>query len=88
MRYLQGTTDMGLFYSKESEPELIGYANVGYLSNPYKARSQTRYVLTYSKTAISWRSVKQTLTAISSNHYVTSCFGITHVWQMSHSLLP
>ena len=39
LRYLQGTTDMGLFYSKESKQQLFGYANAGYLSNPHKARS-------------------------------------------------
>ena len=27
LRYLQGTTDMGLFYSKESKQQLFGYAD-------------------------------------------------------------
>ena len=31
---------MGLFYSKESKPQLLGYADASYLSNLYKARSQ------------------------------------------------
>ena len=67
LRYLRGTTDLGLFYSKEST--LKGYANSGYLSDPHKARSQTRYVFTCGNTAISWRSTKQALTATSSNHF-------------------
>ena len=67
LRYLRGTTDLGLFYSKEST--LKGYANSRYLSDPHKARSQTRYVFTCGNTAISWRSTKQTLTATSSNHF-------------------
>lgn len=45
-----------------------GYADVGYLSDPHKARSQTSYLFTYGGTAISWRSMKQTLAATSSNH--------------------
>jgi len=68
LRYLRGTTDMGLFYSNCLKTQLIGYADAGYLSDPHKARSQTGYVFTYGGTAISWRSVKQTLTATSSNH--------------------
>ena len=42
LRYLQGTTDMSLFYSKESKQQLFGYANAGYISDPHKAISQTR----------------------------------------------
>ena len=68
LRYLRGTCDMRLFYSKTLEPQLFGYANAGYLSDPHKARSQTGYIFTYGNTAISWRSVKQTMVATSSNH--------------------
>ena len=59
---------MGLFYSKTMEPQLLGYADAGYLSDPHKARSQTGYIFTYGNTRISWRSVKQTMVATSSNH--------------------
>ena len=37
LRYLCGTSDMGLFCSKEMEPQLLGYADAGYLSDPHKA---------------------------------------------------
>ena len=68
LRYLQEPTDMGLFYSKESKQQLFVYTDAGYLSNPHKARSQTRYVFNCNETAISWRSFKQIMVAISSNH--------------------
>ena len=68
LRYLRGTMDMGLYYSNSSKEELIGYADAGYLSDPHKGRSQTGYLFTCGGTAISWRSVKQTLAATSSNH--------------------
>ena len=68
LRYLRGTSDMGLFYSKIPKPELLGYTDAGYLSDPHKARSQSGYVFTCGNTAISWRSVKQTMVATSSNH--------------------
>ncbi|XP_059639870.1 secreted RxLR effector protein 161-like [Cornus florida] len=68
LRYLRGTTDMGLFYSKVSSSQLVGYADAGYLSDPHRAYSQTRYVFTYDGTAILWRSMKQTMITTSSNH--------------------
>ncbi|KAI5318250.1 hypothetical protein L3X38_037958 [Prunus dulcis] len=70
LRYLRGTTDMGLFYSSEltNAQSIIGYADAGYLSDPHQGRSQTGYVFTCGGTAISWRSTKQTLVATSSNH--------------------
>ena len=58
LHYVRGTTDMGLFYSRESKQQLIGYADAGYLSYPHKGRSQTRYVFNCNGTAISWRSIK------------------------------
>ena len=68
LRYLQGSIDRGLFYSNNSKSELVGYADAGYLSDPHKARSQTVYLFTCGRTAISWRSTKQSITATSSNH--------------------
>ena len=53
LRYLRGTSDMGLFYSKAMEQQLLGYADAGYLSDPHKARSQTGYIFTYGNTSIS-----------------------------------
>ena len=59
---------MGLFYSVNCSPNLIGYADAGYLSDPHKARSQTGYVFISGGTAISWRFTKQSIVATSSNH--------------------
>ncbi|XP_059629521.1 secreted RxLR effector protein 161-like [Cornus florida] len=69
LRYLRGTIDMGLFYSKEPNSQLIGYADAGYLSDPHKAHSQTGYVFTCGGTAISRRFMKQTMIATSSNYF-------------------
>ena len=78
-RYLKGTMALGLFYpygsSSDATPSvsrvdsrLVGYADAGYLSDPYKARSQTSYTFTIRGIKISWRSTKQNLVATSSNH--------------------
>ncbi|XP_070682444.1 secreted RxLR effector protein 161-like [Malus domestica] len=77
--YLKGTTDLDLFYIRESpsvaapygpriDSRLVGYADAGYLSDPHKARFQTGHVFTIGDTAISWRPTKQMLVATSSNH--------------------
>ena len=66
--YLQGTTYLGLIYSNESKQQLFGYADVEYLLDPHKARSQTRYVFNCNGTVISGRSFKLTMVATSSNH--------------------
>ena len=63
--YLCETTDIDLFYSKESKAWIC---DVGYLSNPHKCISQTGCVLNCNGTSISWRFVKQTILATSSNH--------------------
>ena len=52
-KYLQGTIDTRLLYSNASKSELIGYTDVGYLSDPHKVRSQTGYLFTYGGTTIS-----------------------------------
>ena len=44
---------MSLFYSNESKHKFLGYANVEYLSNPLKARSQIGYVFKCNGTVIS-----------------------------------
>ena len=70
LRYLKGTVDLGLFYKYKNDAPytLTGFADAGYRSDPHKERSQTGYVYTYGGTAISWKSVKQTCVAVSSNH--------------------
>ena len=58
---------MGLFYPNKSNPQLVGYADIGYLSDPYKGDHKHGICLLVA-TLLSWRSVKQTISATSSNH--------------------
>jgi hypothetical protein len=53
LRYLNGTRDLGLFYSRNQDPILLGYTDAGYLSDPHNGRSQTGFVFLQSGTAIS-----------------------------------
>ena len=68
LRYLQGTKDLGLFYTNQTKEGLVGFADAGYLSDLQNARSHTCYVFTHGGTAISWCSMKQTIAATLSNH--------------------
>ncbi|XP_074342802.1 secreted RxLR effector protein 161-like [Apium graveolens] len=51
--YLRGTIDVGLYFLKNSTSQLIGYADVEYLSDPHFGKSQTGYVFTCCGAAIS-----------------------------------
>jgi hypothetical protein len=66
--YLLGTADYGLYYPANSELNLRGYADAGYLSDTSDEKLQTGYIFLIGPTAFSWRSTKQTLTTTLSNH--------------------
>jgi hypothetical protein len=56
--------------------------DVDYLSDPHIGRSQTGYLFTYGNTAILWKSVKQIISATSSNHSE-----ITAIHEASHECI-
>ena len=59
---------MSLFNLNGSKSPLIGYVDARYLYNPHKAQSQMGYLFNSSNIVVSWRSMKQTMVATSSNH--------------------
>jgi hypothetical protein len=42
LRYLNGTQDLGLYFLKNQDLRLVGYANARYLSDPYNERNRIR----------------------------------------------
>ena len=68
VRYLQGSQDLGLLYTRNQDMTLVGYSDAGYMFEPHNARSQTSYVFLCGGTVISWSSLKQTMATTSSNH--------------------
>ena len=68
LRYLSGTKDLGLFFKRNHDPNMIGYTDAGYLSDPRNEKSQTGFVFLYGGTTILWKSSKQTLTVTSTNY--------------------
>jgi hypothetical protein len=65
LRYLKGTQDLGLFFPKNQDQNMVGYADAGYQSDPHNGISQTGFVFLCGGTAI---SCKQTLVTTSINH--------------------
>ena len=68
MRYLRGTEDLGLHYRKAENQETIGFADWGFKTGEIAGKSQTGYIFIRDEAPISWKSVKQTVTATSTNH--------------------
>ena len=65
MRYLQGTKEYMLTYSSSNHLEVVGYSDSDFAGCLDSRKSTSGYVFLLAGGAISWRSVKQSLTASS-----------------------
>lgn len=68
MRYVKGTVNKGLLYSKEDQfkEEITSYVDSDYAADLDKRRSLTGYVFTLFGNAISWKPTLQSIVALSS----------------------
>ena len=67
-RYFKGTKDVGLLYSKQENATFERYADARYKSNPKFGKSQIGYIFLKARAPVSWKLVKQTAPATSTNH--------------------
>ncbi|XP_061354300.1 secreted RxLR effector protein 161-like [Gastrolobium bilobum] len=65
MRCLQGTKNYMLMFRWIDNLEVIGYSNSDYAGCIDSRKSTSGYIFMLASGAVSWRSVKQTLTATS-----------------------
>ena len=65
LRYLQGTQDYMLTYSRSDSLEVVGYTDSDFAGCPDSKRSTSGYIFLLANGAVSWRSTKQKLTAAS-----------------------
>ncbi|XP_071689078.1 secreted RxLR effector protein 161-like [Rutidosis leptorrhynchoides] len=65
MRYLIGTTDIGLVFDSSGNTNVTGYINSDFAGDLDRRRSQTRYVFTLGRCAISWKATLQSTVALS-----------------------
>ena len=77
LRYLQGTTDFGLWYKKGEQSELIGLTDSYYARDQDDRKSTYGYAFMFGSAAISWISKKQPIVTLSSTEdefvATTSC---------------
>ncbi|WJZ87849.1 hypothetical protein VitviT2T_007198 [Vitis vinifera] len=65
-RYLRGTTDYGIMFSKQqSDPSVRGYVDADYASDLDDRRCTTAYVFTFGRGPIFWKFMTQSLIALS-----------------------
>jgi len=65
LRYLKGTSDLGLVYVCSDDNSLVGYADADFAGDLNDRRSISGYVYLYANAAISWKCRKQGSVAIS-----------------------
>ena len=66
LRYLLSTVEHGIIYEGGSKLRLIGYSDSDYANDRDERKSVTGYVFLLARAAIVWKSVKQSLIALSS----------------------
>lgn len=66
LRYVKGTLDYGLFYTKGGKCELVGHCDADYAGDHDTRRSTTGYVFGLGSAAISWCSKRQPTVSLSS----------------------
>ena len=65
LRYLKGTSDLGLHYTSSDVDDLIGYSDSDWAGNLDDRRSVSGYMFMLCGAPISWMSKKQTSVALS-----------------------
>lgn len=65
LRYLKGTANMKLEYSKDGNSDILGYCDADWASDLDERKSTTGYVFNLQGGAISWNSKKQQTVALS-----------------------
>jgi hypothetical protein len=77
LRYLQGTIDYGVLYTKaeEDQKRLVGYCDSDWSGDKVERKSTMGYVFTLFNCPISWSSKKQTVVALSTceAEYISAC---------------
>ena len=65
LRYLKGTTGLGLLYSKDGSKDCVGYSDADWAGDIDDRKSTSGYLFQICGAAVSWRNKKQTCVALS-----------------------
>ena len=83
LRHLQGTKDLMLTYRCTDTLEVVGFSDSNYAGYVDDKKSTSGYIFMMAEGAVSWISVKQTLTTSSTMEveYVVCCGATCHaIW--------
>ncbi|KAL4203461.1 hypothetical protein AMTRI_Chr01g104090 [Amborella trichopoda] len=77
-RYLKGTMNYALTYKGGTEITIDGYSDASYLADPDDAKSTSRYVFILGGGAVSWKSKKQDIVALSTmeSEFMACCLAV------------
>ena len=77
LRYLRGTTNLGIFYKKGGNDKLVVFTDSDYVGDLEDRKSTSVYVFMLSSGAVSWSSGKQPVVSLSTTEAefiaATSC---------------
>ena len=65
LRYLKGTSNLGLLYREDTPAEITGYSDADWAGDVGDRKSTSGYVFLLGGATISWKSSKQTCVALS-----------------------
>jgi hypothetical protein len=65
LRYLQGTQNFGIYYTKGEKSDLIGFTDSDYAGDQDDRKSTSGYVFMLGNGAVSWSSKKQPIVTLS-----------------------
>ena len=94
LRYLQGTKDLMLTYRRTNILDVVGFCDADFSGCIDDKKSTTGYIFMMAGGAVSWKSVKQTLTASSTMKveyvacYEACCHASGILFQLWESLTP
>jgi hypothetical protein len=66
LRYVKGTLDFGILYSRSKDPRLCGYTDSDWAGSVDDRKSTSGYVFSLGTGAVTWTSKKQHAVALSS----------------------
>ncbi|KAJ0735424.1 putative RNA-directed DNA polymerase [Helianthus annuus] len=83
LRYIKGTVNHGIVYSKGSKGKLVAFSDSDYAGSIDDSKSTSGYVFNFGSGAIAWQSRKQKVVALSSTeaeYIALSLAGCQALW--------